>query len=99
MSALISKVLWCCDKLRKRWILSVIENVYKIVLRKLLKELDEIALAAIGVDVVFLEEHVTDLAHRPRRLDEIPDVSANRIQRIVDVAFKVEYRRVSSKIG
>ena len=66
ISALTSRVRWCCDKSRKRRILSAIENIYKIVVRKLLKERDEIALAAIGVDVVFFEEHVTDLAHRPR---------------------------------
>jgi len=66
-------------KEKKRRALAIVNDINEVVFCELVKEGDEAFLAAVCFYVVFLKEHVTNLAHRPRRLNELPDACANGI--------------------
>ena len=47
-------------------------------------------LAALGLDVEFVEHCVANLLHGFALLDLAPDVSAGRVQAVIDALFEIE---------
>ena len=85
-------------KERKRRALDIVYNVDEVVFSEFLEEGDEVVFAAFSFYVVLFKECITDLPYRSRRLNELPDSSADGIEPLIDAVFEVEDRRLVAKI-
>src|SRR5437660_4665891 len=66
---------------------------------ELLHERDDVALAAIRLDVVLRSDRVADLANRARLLDELPDPRPDRVEPVVDTVFEVQEHGLVLELG
>jgi hypothetical protein len=67
-----------------------VPNFDEAFLVKASEESDEIALAAGGLDVVFLEDGGVDFGDAVRLLEKAPDARPHGIECVIDTVFEVE---------
>ena len=58
----------------------------------LLKKFQQVGFVAPGVDVVLFQQHVPELADRPRLLQQAPDTGSHGIQAVIHGVVQIEDR-------
>lgn len=57
---------------------------------KTAEQLQQVAAASLGFDVVLIEQRVTNLDHSARLSDQAPDDRANRVESKISPALEIE---------
>jgi hypothetical protein len=84
------------DRARNR-ILTFFPDLNQTCAQKLFKQRYKVAVATFRLDIVFLQQNITNLRNPARHLQQVPNVRSNWVQSVINAIFHIEDGRFCPK--